>query len=219
MRVIDLVSPGGDLDEAIKIGRSFRKYLMSATAPHRIRGHFLLTAFKKSEAYNLCEGADCVCASACTLIWFGAIDRAGVVGLHRPLIDGPAFKSLPPAEAIKTYRRTIDDITHYMDDMEAPRSVIDAMVATGSSEVHWIDSFNNDLLERPASYAEWEDATCGEFTAQHKKTIMDLHVQEQLSQLTPNDVLLLKMLSDKEAAVNNCRRNWRTSHVEQLSPP
>src|SRR5271167_2215859 len=34
----DLNSPGGDIDEAIKIGRLFRKYLISTVAPSQLPG-------------------------------------------------------------------------------------------------------------------------------------------------------------------------------------
>src|SRR5262249_8120296 len=99
MTILYLLSPGGDAEEAMRIGRLLRKYLTSAWAPAR---------FSTGEGYLpgqtfQCRGTECVCASACALIWFGAVDRFGVVGLHRPRIDDPKFKSLPPADAAKMY--------------------------------------------------------------------------------------------------------------------
>jgi hypothetical protein len=43
--------------------------------------------------------------------------------------------------------------------MEAPRPVIDEMLATSSSEIRWVNAIA-DGLSRPPSYAEWEDASC-----------------------------------------------------------
>jgi hypothetical protein len=74
----DLVSPGGDVDEAMKIGRLFRKYLVHVRAPYR------LTSGEEAASFMPGECKDCVCASACALIWFGAPERYGTVGLHRP---------------------------------------------------------------------------------------------------------------------------------------
>jgi hypothetical protein len=92
-----LASPGGDVNEAILIGRLFRAYLITAWAPQDISdlsgsGSFFLTTYPTI----LCRVTECICASACALIWFGAVDRGGVVGLHRPRIDDPTFKTLAP---------------------------------------------------------------------------------------------------------------------------
>ena len=40
------------------------------------------------------------------------------------------FRALPPDEAAKVYRRVLDSITRYLDEMEAPKSINDAMVTT-----------------------------------------------------------------------------------------
>jgi hypothetical protein len=46
----------------------------------------------------------------------------------------------------------------YLDEMEIPRPMIDAMFATGSAEIQWVDYYK---VERPPSLSEWEDAGCG----------------------------------------------------------
>jgi hypothetical protein len=83
----------------------------------------------------------------------------GTVGLHRPRIDDPEFANSPPEEATKLYRRALTEIETYLTDMEVPRPVIDAMFATSSGQIRWIDVDGNGL-SRPPSYAEWEDASC-----------------------------------------------------------
>lgn len=144
------------------------------------------------------------------------MDRTGVVGLHRPRINDPAFKSLPPAEAAKVYRRALDDIARYLDEMEAPRPMIDAMLDTGSSEIRWVDA-DSDHLEHPPSYAEWMQAACGQFTKEEENTLHDLEIKS--ASLTRNEALLLKLLSDKELVHRGCTMSLRFSHVEQLAPP
>jgi hypothetical protein len=95
-----LASPGGDVDEALKIGRLFRKYLIATVAP--VNEHFEATGlvhddvpFLSSGSRDLCRGQDCICASACALIWMGGTFRTGTVGLHRPRIVDPIYKGLP----------------------------------------------------------------------------------------------------------------------------
>jgi len=65
----------------------------------------------------------------------------------------------------------LDSVARYLDEMEAPKSMIDAMVATGSAEIRWVDS-SGDGLVRPPSIAEWEDASCGTFVDQEDKTML-----------------------------------------------
>lgn len=99
-----LISPGGDVDEALKIGRLFRKYLISTMAPQRLPNGGTLTVFG-------CRGDCGSCASACALIWFGGVERNGSVGVHRPRTDDPTFASLSPANASIQYRKILASIT------------------------------------------------------------------------------------------------------------
>jgi hypothetical protein len=151
-------------------------------------------------------------------MWFGSVDRHGAVGLHRPRIDDPAFTARSPAEAGRVYRRVLDDIARYMEEMEVPRPMIDAMVTTSSSEIRWVDAKDN--LERPPSFAEWEDALCGSFTEQEYETLIDLGAKSETGQqLTPDEALLRKLLQEKQDKKIYCQRDLHYSRVDQLSPP
>jgi hypothetical protein len=140
-----LNSPGGDADEAIRIGRLFRKYLIETNA--HVGGDLILT-----------------CASACALIWFGGVHRDSKVGVHRPQINDPMFRGLSPTDASTVYRQVLGRIAAYLDEMEVPKSIIELMIGTSSSDIRWVDN-NYDGLDRPPSIAEWEDASCGPSSA------------------------------------------------------
>src|SRR6266581_4769501 len=118
--MITLISDGGSAYEGIRIGRLLRKYL--------------ITTYASGSVLTGCGSAGCICASACALIWFGGVQRMGIVGLHRPRLDDPDFANAPPDEATKIYRKILDDITNYLNEMEVPRTAIEAMVAASSSE-------------------------------------------------------------------------------------
>jgi len=225
LSMVKLWSSGGEVDVAIKIGRLMRKYLISVEAPETwyTGGKRVLDTFEwdtrgSTITTTLCAGPDCVCASACALIWFGGVDRSGEVGLHRPRIDDPQFKSLSPTEATAVYRRTLEDIEAYLREMEIPRPIIDRMVATGSSEIQWVEA-EKDHLERPPSFAEWEDANCGTFTREESNTSASLHGKERASSLSPNEALLLRLLDDKHSKRISCTQQFRHRQVDQLSPP
>jgi hypothetical protein len=164
-----LASPGGDVDEALKIGRLFRKYLIETSAPYRYPDDSPrpsgclgenICCFRGKKIYY---GQNCTCASACALIWFGGVDRGGTVGLHRPYINDPIFRGLPPADASTAYRQMLDNVVAYLNEMEVPRSIIESMVATSSGDIRWIDADLTEGLDRPPSIAEWVDASCGSF--------------------------------------------------------
>jgi hypothetical protein len=153
-----LVSPGGDVDEALKIGRLFRKHLVLAEAPYRkADGSIWIYGLDRMAP---CRGQNCTCASACALIWFGAVEREGIVGLHRPYIDDPMFAGLAPAEASIRYRQMLDSVVSYLSEMEVPKSIIESMTATGSGDIRWLDMIDEGL-HRPPSIAEWVGASCG----------------------------------------------------------
>jgi hypothetical protein len=97
----------------------------------------------------------------------------------------------------------IESVANYLDEVETPKQMIDAMVATGSAEIRWVDS-DNDGLENPPSIAEWKDASCGSVTAQEKKTSLNLGVERIKKGLSQQDELLWKLLAEKIIKKNKC---------------
>jgi hypothetical protein len=207
-----LSSPGGDVGEAIKIGRLFRKYLITAYAPRRL-------SFSGAEIFSLpgggteCDSGRCLCASACALIWFGAVDRNGSVGLHRPRTDDPSFKALAPTEAADAYRRVLNSIRQYLDEMEVPKPMIEAMIATGSADIRWANS--DDELDRPPSLAEWEDATCGGFSVKDRSFLL----HDKGSNLAPKERDLRDQLQNRRSQWRRCQVELLSSHRDKLPPP
>lgn len=212
-----LMSPGGNVDEAFKIGRLFRKYMISAQAPAEINRVFLLPA---SSTKWLCNGEpECVCASACALIWFGAQERLGTVGLHRPRTDDPSFKALGPAEASAVYRRIVDSVVRYLDEMEVPKQMIESMVATGSAEIRWVDSIKNGL-QRPPSIAEWKDASCGSWTAQENNALLELELHKMNgTEQSQQEALTSNLLSERERKKSECEGVLISRQRDRLAPP
>ena len=139
----------------------------------------------------------------------------GVVGLHRPSTEEPAFKALPPAEASIIYRRKLGSITIYLDEMEVPKPMIDALVSTSSSEIQWVDG-DKDGLVRPPSIAEWEDASCGSFTNEESSTYSALSAKTTRSS---QEQLFLKALSEKLNKNGQCINSLLSAQRERLASP
>lgn len=228
-----LASPGGDAEEAMKIGRLVRKYLLTTWAPSRYADDLPFHLTNPSWTVGrpveyLCQGPTCICASACGLIWFGGVDRTGQVGLHRPKITDPQFKALQPANASTVYRRVVQEISRYLEEMEAPRPLIDGMVATSSAEIRWVDaSSDNDQLEHPPSFVEWVDASCGSLTSQERKIESELSARKGFAKfrpgatapLTEREEILLKMLFEKSSNRSKCRTLLVAARRDALPEP
>jgi hypothetical protein len=208
-----LLSPGGDVDEAIKIWRFFRKYFIGVTSPIRWpEGGFYLPIAESVK----CEDQSCACASACALVWFGAPQRFGAAGLHRPRTEDPAFRALPPGQAVTLYRHKLDDVVRYLDEMEVPKPIIDAMTTTSSADIRWVDA-NKQGLEQAPSFGEWVDASCGRISTEEQEARSKLDARK--SKLGADEKLLLKILTEKQTNHTICERNLLFSNRERLSRP
>ncbi len=219
MEHVSLKSPGGTVDDAMEIGRLFRKYLIAVDSPWQevVGGQSVMMSYRT----GLCDGPNCHCASSCALIWFGAPERTGDIGLHRPRTDDPAFKVLSAADAASAYRRMLDEIVRYLQVMETPRPMIDAMVSTSSAEIRWV-RWNDDKtasLWRAPSFAEWADAACGQFTNQETNTMIQLDIKKEHQALSQTEELLRTLLKEKDAKKFNCETALISSQRDKLPPP
>ena len=124
---LTLMSPGGDLLEAMKIGRFVRDNFLSVQATENFLCHDHNTLRK---SYSWPEGAPmstaCACYSACFVIWSSGIRRYGglnpwrnfpgrlgarpqetFVGIHRPTFEKEYFANLTAAQAESQYDRMV----------------------------------------------------------------------------------------------------------------
>ena len=124
---------------------------------------------------------------------------------------------MEPAAASAAYKLMLDGISHYLEEMEAPRGMIDAMVATSSSEIKWVH-YDHDGLEKPPSIAEWTDASCGTFTKDEDKALFELDLKKGFG-LTTNEKMLLEFLDKKHSDRFHCELRLHLSHVDRLPPP
>lgn len=233
MRRVLLNSPGGNVGEAIRIGKLLRKYLITAEAPLRIGAADILLGYSPEGPWNqfdtgtkpssrpYCKGAGCVCASACALIWFGAPHRQGTVGLHRPRFSDPSFGRLPADDAAAAYNHVLREIANYLRLMEAPSSIVERMVSTASVDILWLDDdrFGSIRLDRAPSFSEWIDASCGGLSTQDDRVLIELRVKERDQGLNSVERQILDMLADKETATVRCEYEVVSSNRDSLAPP
>lgn len=142
-------SPGGDVVEAMKIGRFFRDSRLDITVN---------------------DNAQCV--GACFLIVVGATGRylQSPVGIHRAYVDPERHESLSSAQADKTYGQLDSLVSEYLEEMYVPKDVIAEIMSTKPTEESYLSpaEFRRRLGQHPPTNAEWKVASCGEMTDDEK---------------------------------------------------
>jgi hypothetical protein len=120
---VELNSPGGSVDAAMKIGRILRK-----EGP--------IVDVKKSS----------LCLSACVLILAGGTTRGldGTIGIHRPYFEVPSGDV--SAETIKSnYQRVLQSIRAYLKEMNVVETLADDMLRTNPEHMHVLSE--NELTQ------------------------------------------------------------------------
>jgi len=81
---------------------------------------------------------DASCASACVLVFIGGVNRlcAGNIGLHRPFID---TLSTSESMAKGRYEKTNSLIRQYLNRMNIPEALLDAMNAVPPGNIEWLN--------------------------------------------------------------------------------
>lgn len=139
-----LASPGGDIEEAEKIAN----FVKSAYLPVFV-GHIFGP-----------------CVSACFFIYVAAPMRLAdprTLGIHRPYIDPSRMNALSPSQAEALQRKVLREARRYLEDLDVPTNLIDAMFQRASSEIYWLSILDVDqqLGRRPPWYEQFLIARCG----------------------------------------------------------
>ena len=132
-------SPGGDFDEAMKIGRAMRALELHSQAP--MRG---------ATGHPECEGGyvvqkprdpkNCTCASAGFFIHIGAVHKGGTfLAVHRPSFASGRFGNLSQEDAKRAFEALQDRAREYMREMGVPQHVQEDVLGTPSDKILVLD--------------------------------------------------------------------------------
>jgi ATP-dependent protease ClpP protease subunit len=136
----ELDSPGGDILEAMAIGRFIRK---TATG----------TIVRKD------------CESACVFILIAGVRQnateESAIGLHRPYFYPKEFAGLSFQDAEEKYKVLQAETRRYLEEMEMATSAIEKMFSIPSDDVYFLTPQEKArLFVGPSAYAEWIRAKC-----------------------------------------------------------
>jgi hypothetical protein len=155
-----IVSNGGDVVEALKIGRLVRALGMETVIP---------TMFNSGQLFSIevPDHVDQVCASACFFIYVAGVRRDGtLLGIHRPYMSEEAYRKLSAQSALDAGQYFKNEIAEYLNEMGVSQTYLDRMYAIPKNEIEWIQK--NEVVHNFDGFipelSEWADARCGSGT-------------------------------------------------------
>jgi hypothetical protein len=161
-----LASPGGHINEAMKIGHLIRALQLSTDAPPGPRRGALAFGEPAITRNNLVNPNNYLCTSACFLIYVAGVRRhltsAGRLGVHRPTILKRALRHLDSERAKFAEKRIRSMVKQYLDEMDVPEKYLDLMFSVPPNKVRWITQaeFDSDLKGYIAKLKQMIDAQC-----------------------------------------------------------
>jgi hypothetical protein len=96
-----------------------------------------------------------------------------------------------------------------MEEMEAPPSLIEKMVATPSNDIYWVDADRDNLIWPPSIHA-WVDATC-------KRDARDAKFNEKPTGSVEG--ILLQRLGEERFQWDRCMSSLIRTHKRKISLP
>lgn len=167
---IDVWSPGGDVDEAIKIAEFANEMLVEVSGPvgttSNCKPPFKNPTGDVMKRYPR-NPANCVCYSACAVIWLAAPKRTSPygVGVHRAKFDPAYFSGLNAVQAEQRYRLLLDKLNSFLAEHDVPKSILDKMNVTTSNDIHVLTLDEVALIgEYRPFFDELLNARCSEFS-------------------------------------------------------
>ena len=161
--IVYLMSPGGDFEESMKLGRALRALEMQSFVPTRTASGPTCPQIKPREPAN------CTCASACFFVHIGSVQRNGTyLATHRPYYAKGRFGQLEEKEAEKAFASLQDRARTYMKEMGVPTHLAEDILATASDQALLLDGksvelyFNGYLPAR----REWLRNKCSSLSAE-----------------------------------------------------
>ncbi len=196
---ISLDSRGGDVIEAMKIGRFARRALLTTGL---IGG-------------DECQSG-CVCYSACILIHLACADRATYswkytsYGIHRPYFDKSYFSGLSAKEAELKYKDLENLVKKYLEEMNVPQSLIETMFSIPSDRLQVLEI--PQLIQisgRSPACQEWLLAKCGQMTSEEFDDYRNVLATENTYPKHSYSPGYVKHLKDKRSNIFSCERKSR----------
>lgn len=205
---IYIFSPGGDFDEAMKIGRAVRALELSSMVPMRDASD---NASCEKDGLSISpipkNIKNCTCASACFFIHIGGVHRGGTfLAVHRPYFEKGDFGKLSEQDAKREFDALQDRAHKYMSEMSVPAYIQEDVLGTSSDNRLILDekTVKTHFWGELPYIHEWKKNKCSVFS-DNESIRMELYGQQilngsykKLSDAEQNDFESLKAKQEKE---------------------
>lgn len=170
-----LASPGGDLAEAMKIGRLVRRMKLSTAVPtNETRSNI---RDKVITRHGLKNPQNYICASACFFIFVAGIHRETVfigppnLSIHRPFLSKDDLIRLSNGQAMDAVASTRKAVEAYLGQMGVPPKYADLMFSVSPEQAYRIteEEFDADFDGFITDLKDWVDAQCDKRTDEEKQ--------------------------------------------------
>lgn len=178
LRDLVLNSPGGDLDEAMRIGEIVRRNYINTIVPLHVNfpGMPVVTQvmLQALEFMRLDPTKHTACSSACVFIYVAGVQqRFGTnIGIHRPTPPDAALKNVDAATAQVLYRDLEARIRAYLLRMDADPSLANKMMQVPSLNLRILGP--GEIGGGVPGYDQWLIAQCRVLTDDEEGTLSKL---------------------------------------------
>jgi hypothetical protein len=218
--VLHLFSPGGDLAEAIKIGRLVRALRWWTSTPEK-------SSYPSYRKQKLKEPeTNFMCASACFFIFVAGIDRYGgyrtyvaplILGIHRPYLSEKDLRAMSSKDAMTSVTNMMTSVTNirtavenYMKEMSVPTKYADLMFFIPRDSIQWLTTADvSELRGFIPELRDWVDAKCDTRTEIEKTLSQSIEAKLKRGEMSDDDERILDMLHAKDEQRGDCEQKVR----------
>jgi hypothetical protein len=209
LETVNLTSPGGDLGEAMKLGKLIRAALLSTNAPWELIPGQKSFPPLDYVGWNPCTEQDCICASACFVAWAAGVKRAGhLLAVHRPRFEPSYFAGLDLATAQREYQRSLAELKAYLSDVDVPATYYERMLATPSTDIATLskdDAWALTVVDYPPAIDEWLISKCGSVGKADRDAMLAYGATIKLKDTRPLTEREYQQLMEKWISTQTCR--------------
>lgn len=203
--IVYLLSPGGDFEESMKLGRIFSALEMQTMVPDLGPTGPVCKTYDGDVEPT--DPANCTCASACFFAHIGSVQRGGSYLLvHRPYYAKGRFGQLSEAEAKDVFSKLQVSARAYMKEMNVPPQIIEDVLATSSDRALLLDKKTINLYFTGflPSRHEWLRNKCSALSA-HEESRYEQYLERFLTRngKSLDQVFSAEELADFEALAKN----------------
>ena len=198
-----LMSPGGNFDEAVKIGRVLRELQLGSSIPNRSESGTPTCRLVEPRIEQ-----NCTCLSACFFIHVGAASRTGdYAGVHRPFVEPEQFKNLSREEARQAFTDLQNEAQEYLREMNVSEKVQEIIFGTPSNQIHLLapDIIKSHFLGPLPYLAEWYRAKCSALTRDELALWKELSERVKKQELDLEETRTLQKMKELARDEMDCR--------------